>query len=45
MDAAHRVVRATLEEAHRTFAENTHGLSLEEALYAAGLVTAFGPVG
>jgi hypothetical protein len=36
MDDAHRVVRATLEEAHRTFAENTHGLSLEEALSAAG---------
>jgi hypothetical protein len=35
MDAGHRLLRATLEEAHRTFVENTQGLSLDEALHAA----------
>jgi hypothetical protein len=35
MGAGHRVLRATLEEAHRTFVDNTQGLSLEEALHAA----------
>ena len=36
MDTGHRVLRMTLEEAHRTFGENTRGVSLQEALHAAG---------
>lgn len=32
----HRLARAMLEEAHRTFVENIRGVSLEEALDAAG---------
>jgi uncharacterized damage-inducible protein DinB len=36
VDTEHRPARAILEEAHRTFAENVRGISLEEALDAAG---------
>ena len=36
MDAGHRVLRASLEDAHRTFVENMRGVSLVEALDAAG---------
>lgn len=32
----HRLARAMLEEGHRTFVENVRGVSLEEALHAAG---------
>jgi uncharacterized damage-inducible protein DinB len=34
--AEHRFALATLEEAHRTFVENVGGISLDEALFAAG---------
>lgn len=36
MPAEHRFARATLEEAHRTFVDNVSGISLDEALDAAG---------
>lgn len=36
MDVGHRVLLSTLEAAHLTFTENTSGLSLDEALDAAG---------
>ena len=36
MAAEHRIARATLEEAHRTFVDNVRGISLEEALDAGG---------
>ena len=36
MTAEHRLARAMFEEAHRTFADNVRGISLEEALDAAG---------
>ena len=34
--AEHRFALATLEEAHSTFVENVRGISLDEALFAAG---------
>jgi hypothetical protein len=34
--AEHRLARATLEEAHRTFAHQVHELTIDEALDAAG---------
>ena len=36
MGAEHRLARATLEEAHRTFAHQVHELTIDEALDAAG---------
>jgi hypothetical protein len=36
MGAEHRLARATLEEAHRTFIDEVDRLSIEEALDAAG---------
>jgi hypothetical protein len=36
VDPEHRLARAMLEEAHRAFVENVRGVSLDEALFAAG---------
>ena len=36
MGAEHRLARAMFDEAHRTFAENVRGISIEEALDAGG---------
>jgi uncharacterized damage-inducible protein DinB len=36
MGAEHRLARSVLEDAHRTFTDNVRGISLEEALDAAG---------